>query len=232
MIFVFKGKYNIPKWVPFVWNIFLGTYSAIAFYYFSDLVPKFMDMTMDQIACSDVRFLVDDIQITNLYIFTLSKVMELPDTFFIVTRNRYPIFLHWFHHIATMWYVWYVWYLISTFQADSFLFATMNTFVHSIMYPYYAFVVFIPALKQLGPFVTIIQLSQMVIGTLVAFYQLSQYYFTDREFLDSGTNDKQMCHVNSSVIKYSFIMYMIYLVCFAKIFVNLIRTRWFKKKEM
>jgi hypothetical protein len=208
----------------------------IAFYFFSGLVPKYMTMSLEELSCSDIRHTFDDVVHTNLQIFCLSKVIELPDTFFIVTRNRYPIFLHWFHHIATMWFCWYT---VSQLSPDGYIFATMNSFVHSIMYPYYAFVLFISSLKTFGPLITIVQTSQMVIGTSIAVYQFIQYHFMNRTFKSVQTlgtfdvmndKDKDTCHADPVETNYAVVMYSVYLILFFKIMVKLIKTRWFSSK--
>lgn len=66
----------------------------------------------------------------------LSKVVELGDTLFIVFRKQNLLFLHWYHHITVMMYCWRVYeYYAPVFN----WFATINFFVHSVMYSYYTF---------------------------------------------------------------------------------------------
>merc|ERR1712168_799516 len=68
-------------------------------------------------------------------LFTLSKLMELGDTVFIVLRKTNLIFLHWYHHIATLIYCWNA-YAEQTGTGRWFV--AMNFCVHSLMYSYYA----------------------------------------------------------------------------------------------
>ena len=39
-------------------------------------------------------------------LMTLSKLVELGDTIFIVLRKQPLVFLHWYHHISTLIYCW------------------------------------------------------------------------------------------------------------------------------
>jgi len=104
-------------------------------------------------------------------LFTLSKLVELGDTVFIVLRKQNLIFLHWYHHIATLIYCW-------TSYADQTAtgrwFVTMNYCIHSLMYSYYA----LKALKFKVPrfvMVTItgLQTLQMFIGVGLGVYVFS-----------------------------------------------------------
>lgn len=69
------------------------------------------------------------------YIFHLSKFYEFFDTFFLIVAKKKVILLHWWHHITTLLlttatmneYVPGSWYVIAA-----------NTFVHVVMYTYYA----------------------------------------------------------------------------------------------
>ena len=40
------------------------------------------------------------------FLFTVSKIVELGDTIFIILRKQKLIFLHWYHHATVMVYVW------------------------------------------------------------------------------------------------------------------------------
>jgi len=101
-------------------------------------------------------------------LFTLSKFAELGDTIFIVLRKQNLIFLHWYHHIATLIYCWNS-YAEQTGTGRWFV--TMNYCVHSLMYSYYA----LRALKFKVPrFVNVtitgLQTLQMFIGVGLSIY--------------------------------------------------------------
>lgn len=67
-----------------------------------------------------------------------NKYVELLDTLFMILRkkNRQISFLHCYHHILLIW----AWFLVCKVDAsgDSYFGATVNSFIHIIMYGYYA----------------------------------------------------------------------------------------------
>lgn len=69
------------------------------------------------------------------WVLLMSKVVELGDTAFIVLRKQNLMFLHWYHHVTTLmsWWVMYHWY-----EPNQLWYIVMNSFVHSLMYSYYA----------------------------------------------------------------------------------------------
>ena len=69
------------------------------------------------------------------YLFCISKLLELGDTFFIILRKQTLIFLHWYHHITVLIYAWYIY---SRYLGTGRYLIVMNYSVHSIMYSYYA----------------------------------------------------------------------------------------------
>jgi hypothetical protein len=98
--------------------------------------------------------------------FAFSKALELIDTVFIILRKRRLIFLHWYHHITVLVYTWHAY---KDHTAAGRWFIWMNYNVHAFMYSYYAlrsrgwrFPKWIPMT------VTCLQLSQMVVGCLIA----------------------------------------------------------------
>lgn len=104
-------------------------------------------------------------------LFTLSKLVELGDTLFIVARKTPLIFLHWYHHLATLTYCWFSY---AEQNATGRWFVAMNFCVHSLMYSYYA----LKAMKFKVPrfvmiTITSLQILQMMIGTALAFYVIS-----------------------------------------------------------
>lgn len=156
-------------------------------------------------------------------LFCLSKFPELMDTFFIVIHKKPLIFLHWYHHITVLLYCWH------SYVNDSgtgLFFVAMNYSVHAIMYGYY----FLMAMK-LKPkwlnakFITVAQISQMVVGvsvTLLGFY----YYVTKGE---------QSCSIQRENIISAFLMYGSYLFLFVQFFVGRylkVKTTVSKKKSV
>lgn len=100
--------------------------------------------------------------------FCISKMAELGDTIFIVLRKRPLIFLHWYHHVATLNYgllsynektaynTWIVW---------------LNFSVHALMYTYY----FLSACSIRCPawvsrLITTSQITQFLITLVILFH--------------------------------------------------------------
>jgi len=68
------------------------------------------------------------------FLFCMSKLAELGDTIFIVLRKRPLIFLHWYHHVATLNYG-----LMSYIDKSAYnsWIVWLNFSVHAVMYSYY-----------------------------------------------------------------------------------------------
>jgi hypothetical protein len=68
------------------------------------------------------------------YLFCMSKLGELGDTIFIVLRKKPLMFLHWYHHVATLNYG-----LMSYVDKTAFntWIVWLNFSVHAVMYSYY-----------------------------------------------------------------------------------------------
>lgn len=100
-------------------------------------------------------------------LFTYSKYFELLDTFFVIVKNpkKSVEFLHWYHHMTVLLFTWYAF----TYQLSiSFIYGTVNAFVHTFMYFYY----FLCAIGLRPPnfvalFITTIQILQMFFGIYV-----------------------------------------------------------------
>lgn len=65
------------------------------------------------------------------WLFTISKLCELFDTVFVVLRKKPLMFLHWYHHILTLFYVFYSYPRPTGFSRWG---VNMNYFVHAVMY--------------------------------------------------------------------------------------------------
>lgn len=145
------------------------------------------------------------------FMFIVSKLPELMDTYFIVLRKQKLIFLHWYHHITVFIYCWYHY---PQMIVPSQWFITMNYFVHAIMYAYYA----IRASGRFKPplwvnmFITALQLSQMVIGVYVNIFVYNRMT-SDLNWHCDGKAEKSYWYIYISCT-----MYFTYFVLFIHFF--------------
>jgi elongation of very long chain fatty acids protein 6 len=137
-------------------------------------------------------------------LFTLSKVPELIDTYFIVARKQKLIFLHWYHHTTVLMFTWYS---AGEFTPSGRWFVLMNFSVHAVMYGYYAFKAMrfnIP--KWVNVTITSMQLSQMAIGIYV---NVMAFVIKQRG---------EHCLVTYDNLKWAFLMYLSYFCLFFHFF--------------
>jgi elongation of very long chain fatty acids protein 6 len=146
---------------------------------------------------------------------TWSKIVELGDTAFIVLRKQPLIFLHWYHHITVLVYTW-----VNYIPYDPPLryFMTINFCVHGLMYAYYA----LKAMKIRVPrnwamMITVLQLSQMVVGVTINVYSLWIKFFV-----------KLDCDRDVESIYTAFAMYASYFILFSHFFYR----SYFAKKKL
>eukprot|EP00058_Branchiostoma_floridae_P003280 XP_002588768.1 hypothetical protein BRAFLDRAFT_125629 [Branchiostoma floridae] len=105
---------------------------------------------------SKVRTFPDVLKIT----YTISKVVEFGDTFFIVLRKQPLILLHWYHHVSVCMFNWYAY---SELAGPVGYFVAMNYTVHAVMYSYFAVRAAGYRLpRTLSMAITVLQSSQMV----------------------------------------------------------------------
>lgn len=159
-------KYEV-KFIFTIWNLLLAVFSICgATIVFPDLVRRvakdgvlrvltFAPDAPDGYARGQVGFWV--------FAFCLSKFPELIDTAFHIIRCRHISFLHWFHHATVLLYCWIAFKYASP---SGLWFAAMNLVVHSAMYSYY-FIHCVFGRAPLGPLITIMQITQMVVGVAV-----------------------------------------------------------------
>lgn len=69
------------------------------------------------------------------FVIMFSKVIEFGDTAFIVLRKQELKFIHYYHHVVTA-VSW--WYMYPFYEPAQMWYVVMNSFVHSLMYPYFA----------------------------------------------------------------------------------------------
>jgi len=156
-------------------------------------------------------------------IFYLSKYYEFIDTFILVVKRKHVMVLQTYHHSGAV----YAMYLLAASQAPSALFfVCMNSFIHTIMYSYYAASVYkdnsvltsglYSLLLPLKPYLTRMQICQFFIGL---FGVLPQFFVED-------------CHANASQAAATAFsqIYVIPLIClFAAFYVKAYREGQTKK---
>lgn len=141
-----------------------------------------------------------------MFFFIYSKLFELIDTVFLVLGKKPVIFLHWFHHVTVLLFCWQSFAIVAS---PGIFFACMNFFVHSIMYSYYFLMFFTPLrpiLKLIAPFITTIQILQMVGGLIIS-------VITAQEMMAGHP-----CKVTTSNWKLGLAMYLSYFVLFSALF--------------
>lgn len=139
-----------------------------------------------------------------IFMFYISKIIELGDTIFILCIDRKLILLQWFHHFTTLWYVFYSLYR-RLYSSIWFIF--LNVCVHSIMYMYYHLSIHPSRHNWIPPhIITCAQILQMILGL---FFIIGDGYLCDHY----ETRFKNMDY-------FGLIMYSIYFYLFSQLFVQ------------
>jgi len=138
------------------------------------------------------------------FLFFMSKIGELGDTIFIVLRKKPLMFLHWYHHVATLNYG-----LMSYIDKSAFntWIVWLNFSVHAIMYSYY----FAAACSIRAP---------AYFSRLLTSCQITQFLITLAILAHVGLKLVLGQHVDTSVPSYVFclLMEISYVVLFGNFF--------------
>lgn len=157
-----------------LWNFFLFVLSVIMA--LGICIPMFQflfERSWYQLMCMPEGELYYGSPFFCVWLFALSKYIELIDTVFIILRKRPLHFIHWYHHTTVLAYTWFG---LVCMTSPGAVFAGVNACVHSIMY-YYYFLASTGRKPSWGKLVTIIQLTQMVIGISIS-VSWTYYYLT------------------------------------------------------
>lgn len=190
------------KYVPiikFVWDLLLALGSLFGA---MELIPLLLSELREKGVYSEVCS--SEAQSTNrvLYFFMWSKFFELLDTTFILLGQKKLIFLHWYHHMATLLYCWDAYVVRNTSGA---LFTGMNLCVHTVMYGYYALAYFGRLPNTVRAMITGLQLIQMVAGTSITI----AYVWCENNNEEQTRNSK-----------WALVMYFSYILLFGKLFIE------------
>jgi len=149
------------------WNVFLAVFSMIGTVF---TIPPIIMVMMEKGFTYEMCTIDAEYQNPWVFFFCLSKIPEFIDTLFLVLKKREVIFLHWYHHIATMWFCWIAW---AVGLENGGAFTIMNLIVHSIMYSYYAGTAAkMSWTKYIRQYITTIQILQMVLGALIVIHNI------------------------------------------------------------
>lgn len=165
-VFMMERKEMRMKALFFLWNSALSLFSMVASYRAISYVihnMKTEDFSIGKILCDNEP---DNVSGFWCFLFTMSKFVELGDTLFLILRKKPILFLHWYHHLTVLLFTWLA--TIVNAPVGKF-FATMNVFVHSLMYAYYAIqtlgLIRLPRL--VGISITSLQIAQMIAGIMI-----------------------------------------------------------------
>jgi len=149
-----------------IWN---ATLSCLSLFGFGVLLPRLWQV--------DFIHSISSLDYSNQHyglvvcLFNVSKFPEMVDTVFIVLRKKELTFLHVFHHLSVAIYCYVAFFYPPPL---GYWFALMNTFVHGVMYGYFAFDKQLKRYTTFNPmYLTILQIVQMYWGlTLNVLYLL------------------------------------------------------------
>lgn len=219
---IFLVKYLMRDRKPFslqtplaVWNALLAVASALAFARLSkDVINSVTQYGSYESVCV-TRSIDDGVYPLWTLIFIVGKPLELMDTVFIVLRKRELIFLHWYHHVASMIYAFYsVQGTVSTGR----WFSWMNSFAHTLMYTYYSLnAMRIRPPKYVSMMITFLQTSQMAVGCYVNYLAY--------RYKSAGL----YCAVSDTNFLASVAIYFSHFVLFTKFFYDAYLTKKRKK---
>jgi len=181
---------NKPFWKKFMatYNYVMSVYSLVTFILCSYALAR------NPLHSSDCELLMRNPLFYGVtLVFYWSKIVEYLDSFFLYVRGVPVSYLHWFHHIGAA----FTLRLGLNYEAEPlWIFVWLNSFVHTIMYWYYASSVIRTKEKGimdiLKPYITVIQIIQFNCGFYYVwpyprrvpcfkadpFQMLGVYYFT------------------------------------------------------
>eukprot|EP01084_Bolivina_argentea_P052164 95838_1 len=158
------------KLFVFIHNLLLCAFSWIVFInVFPEIYNKLMhsDNTLYEnwklFSCSPMS----DNEMYWSYLFYLSKIWEFIDTWIILYKGRKPSTLQTYHHMGA---VFACWLQVIVGGKSFWIFVCLNSFIHTIMYAYYCCTTLGYRFK-FKFIITILQLSQFIIGQSLGYFQ-------------------------------------------------------------
>jgi elongation of very long chain fatty acids protein 6 len=222
VIFIFGTKFVMRNRQPYrftglltTWNAILAVFFTVAFL---RTLPEFINIMAGKNGFHNSVCEWHGHNYSTAFwswLLLMSKVVELGDTAFVVLRKQHLLFLHWYHHVTTL-LSWWVMY--EAYEPNQLWYIVMNSFVHSVMYSYYALrAMGVRVPRNCAMAITFLQLLQMVFGIIVNVYAWNLMYIQG--------NEAACPHRGFFGLKVSFGIYVTYFFLFAHFFY----TSYFKK---
>ncbi|NXI28422.1 ELOV6 protein, partial [Sterrhoptilus dennistouni] len=114
-----------------------------------------------------------------MYLFAVSKFVELGDTVFIVLRKKKLIFVHWYHHLLTLILSWYAYKNMTVGMGWN---AALNLVIHCFTYSYYTVTAL--GIRVPRPLAMLLTTAQMVQMTGFVIISILVVYWKDDKFCD------------------------------------------------
>ena len=207
----FPKNINLDKYMlrcfSFVHNVVLCAFSFFTFISLYNIIKNHGVITSSMYYFDNV----DNFD-SIVFLFYMSKYYEYIDTFMLYMQQKEPLFLQRFHHVGAV----IAWHLLYYNRCDAIMFATIfNSFVHTIMYSYYASTIIFPykITRWCKKYITSLQLIQLIFGPL--FCQIMYY-----PPLESTWNYMIICIYNM----YVFCLVVMFLQFFHRTYIQLKHT--------
>ena len=170
MVHFLQNRFRYDLRLPlFLWNAMLSIYSGVSLVAITPpMFQRLVKYGYHESVC------LDHPQESYLfqpwgwwvYLFLLSKIVELGDTVFLILRGRSVNFLHWYHHVVTL----TAGYVQCMFLMETMEWAMwMNVLVHTWMYGHYAVSTYYKGLRG-NKMLTTLQILQMLHGIFMCAY--------------------------------------------------------------
>ncbi|KRH92076.1 fatty acid elongase, partial [Pseudoloma neurophilia] len=181
-----KYEKNVPKkrdifsFTTFIMafhNLILAIFSMYVFSQTGPFIYKRFKSVNYQTFCLDPENIIRNHIEYYSWLFYISKLYEIVDTFIVHLNGKPSIFLQYFHHTGAI----FATYLFSISKSHiPWIFVVLNSFIHSIMYLYYFLSVFRIRLG-IKKIITGMQMTQFIVGYLLLGWHFYHGFYFSQE---------------------------------------------------